>query len=254
MYSFLLPSLCCSSIHRNMATDYSQKSFDSPTCQTKDNKSNTNNTVSPTAESTATSVDQTVAAGTHGTQSASISSSGTTPTSSTPLPAITIPKSGSAVSSIGEKFTTEPPTDRHSKIDNSTQVQRSRGAMVPSLSLSYNSGSGNGIFGYGWDLSLNEITRKTDLGLPQYMDDIPNLLPENQDTFILFGSEDLVPELFYSSTDDTWKPLPPTIRTVDNIQYAVHRYRPRVERTLQRFERWRTTDSTGHSLENHIAR
>ncbi|MBW2737418.1 MAG: hypothetical protein JRE64_00935 [Deltaproteobacteria bacterium] len=37
----------------------------------------------------------------------------------------------------------------------------------PQLSLSYVSGSGNGPFGLGWNLSLPSITRKTDKGLPK---------------------------------------------------------------------------------------
>jgi Salmonella virulence plasmid 65kDa B protein len=50
-------------------------------------------------------------------------------------------------------------------------------------------GSGNGPFGLGWKLSLPEITRKTDKGLPKYQD------AEESDVFILSGAEDLVPAL-----------------------------------------------------------
>ena len=35
------------------------------------------------------------------------------------------------------------------------------------LSLAYDSGAGNGPFGFGWRLSLPSITRKTDKGLPR---------------------------------------------------------------------------------------
>ena len=62
-----------------------------------------------------------------------------------------------------------------------------RSGFGPQLSLSYDSGAGNGPFGFGWSLSLPSITRKTDKGLPQYLD------AEESDVFILSGAEDLVP-------------------------------------------------------------
>jgi hypothetical protein len=49
-------------------------------------------------------------------------------------------------------------------------VSPARSGFGPSLSVGYDSGSGNGIFGIGWDLSLPAITRKTDKGLPRYRD------------------------------------------------------------------------------------
>jgi len=65
----------------------------------------------------------------------------------------------------------------------------SRSGFGPLLSLGYDSGSGNGPFGFGWSLSLPAITRKTDNGLPLYRD------AEESDVFILSGAEDLVPVL-----------------------------------------------------------
>ncbi|HYY97148.1 MAG TPA: SpvB/TcaC N-terminal domain-containing protein, partial [Pyrinomonadaceae bacterium] len=65
-----------------------------------------------------------------------------------------------------------------------------RSNFSPEFSLSYDSGSGNGPFGFGWNLSLPSITRKTDKGLPEYQD------AEESDVFILSGAEDLVPLLF----------------------------------------------------------
>jgi hypothetical protein len=55
------------------------------------------------------------------------------------------------------------------------------------LSLSYDSGAGNGPFGLGWNLSLPCVTRKTDKALPKYQD------VDESDVFILSGAEDLVP-------------------------------------------------------------
>jgi hypothetical protein len=40
-----------------------------------------------------------------------------------------------------------------------------RSGFGPEFSLAYNSGSGNGVFGFGWSMSLPSVTRKTDKGL-----------------------------------------------------------------------------------------
>ena len=49
-------------------------------------------------------------------------------------------------------------------------VSPGRSGFGPQLALSYDSGAGNGPFGFGWSLSLPSITRKTDKGLPTYQD------------------------------------------------------------------------------------
>src|SRR5689334_4465487 len=64
-----------------------------------------------------------------------------------------------------------------------------RSGFGPQLSVAYDSGAGNGAFGFGWTLSLPSITRKTDKGLPQYID------AADCDVFLLAGAEDLVPVL-----------------------------------------------------------
>ena len=106
-----------------------------------------------------------------------------------------------------------------------------RSGFSPQLSLAYASGSGNGPFGMGWDLSLPSITRKTDKGLPSYAD------WEESDVFILSGAEDLVPSL-QRDDDGDW------IEDDDVREgYCIRRYRPRVEGIFARIERWtRTAD------------
>jgi hypothetical protein len=69
-----------------------------------------------------------------------------------------------------------------------------RSGFGPQLSVSCDSGAGNGPFGIGWNLSLAAITRKTDKGLPQYCD------AEESDVFILSGAEDLVLVLLADGT------------------------------------------------------
>ena len=106
-----------------------------------------------------------------------------------------------------------------------------RSGFGPQLSLSYDSGAGNGPFGFGWSLSLPAITRKTDKGLPQYRD------AEESDVFILSGAEDLVPVL---------EPDGSAIRGRHDRAQAIviHRYRPRIEGLFARIERW-TKVATG---------
>ncbi|OQY99744.1 MAG: toxin [Candidatus Brocadia sp. UTAMX2] len=144
-------------------------------------------------------------------------------------PAIQLPKGGGAIRGIGEKFAANPVTGTGSMtVPIATSPGRS--GFGPQLSLSYDSGAGNGPFGFGWSLSLPSITRKTDKGLPKYQD------AEESDVFILSGAEDLVPVL--KEVNGKWEreTLPP--RTVDGKTYRIQRYRPRIEGLFARIERW----------------
>src|SRR5229473_7276822 len=102
------------------------------------------------------------------------------------LPAISLPKGGGAIRGIGEKFAINPVTGTGAL---SVPIFSSpgRSGFGPELTLSYDSGSGNGVFGFGWHLNVPSIIRKTDKGLPRYLD------AEESDVFILAGAEDLVP-------------------------------------------------------------
>src|SRR5437870_13536951 len=103
-----------------------------------------------------------------------------------PLPSPSLPKGGGAIRGIGEKFAANPVTGTGSmSVPIATSPGRS--GFGPQLSLSYDSGAGNGPFGFGWNLSVPSITRKTDKGLPRYQD------ADESDVFILSGAEDLVP-------------------------------------------------------------
>ena len=103
---------------------------------------------------------------------------------------IALPKSGGALHGIGEKFS----PDLHTGTGNFTvplALPPGRNGFQPQLTLVYSTGNGNGPFGLGWNLSLPGISRKTSKGVPRYRDD--SATPEEQDTFILSGAEDLVP-------------------------------------------------------------
>jgi hypothetical protein len=149
-------------------------------------------------------------------------------------PAITLPKGGGAIRGIGEKFAANPVTGTGSmSVPIATSPGRS--GFGPQLSLSYDSGSGNGPFGFGWNLSLPSITRKTDKGLPKYHD------AEASDVFILSGAEDLVPVLKKQGTD--WAPEDVPDRTIGTDTYQIQRYRPRIEGLFARIERWTNIQS-----------
>lgn len=147
-------------------------------------------------------------------------------------PSVSLPKGGGAIRGIGEKFAANPVTGTGSmSVPIATSPGRS--GFGPQLSLSYDSGAGNGPFGFGWSLSLPSITRKTDKGLPQYRD------AEESDVYILSGAEDLVPVL---QPDDTTSP-----------GYIIQRYRPRIEGLFARIERW-TNAATGEIHWRSISR
>src|SRR6516165_9617499 len=103
-------------------------------------------------------------------------------------PQLTLPKGGGAIRGIDEKFSTNPVTGTGS-LSVALPLSPGRSGFGPRLSLSYDSGTGNGVFGIGWSLSTPSITRRTDKGLPQYRDS------EESDIFVLSGAEDLVPVL-----------------------------------------------------------
>jgi RHS repeat-associated protein len=151
-------------------------------------------------------------------------------------PQITLPKGGGAISGIGEKFTANPVTGTGSMtVPLFTSQGRSR--FGPQLSLLYDSGAGNGPFGFGWNLSAPSITRRTDKGLPKFVD------AEESDIFILSGAEDLVPVLV--DRNGRWE-RQPMDSPASEPGYVVQRYRPRIEGLFARIERW-TDKTTGIS-------
>jgi Salmonella virulence plasmid 65kDa B protein len=142
-----------------------------------------------------------------------------------PPPAISLPKGGGAIKGMGEKFAANPVTGTGSMtVPIATTPGRS--GFGSQLSLAYDSGSGNGIFGMGWNLTVPSITRKTDKGLPRYWD------VEDSDVFILSGAEDLVPLLKANGT----------IEETPRDGYLVRKYRPRIEGLFARIERWTRID------------
>src|SRR5262245_52966339 len=146
-------------------------------------------------------------------------------------PSISLPKGGGAIRGIGEKFAASPVTGTGS-LSVPIATPAGRGGLGPRLALSYDSGAGNGPFGFGWSLDLPSITRKTDKGLPRYDDG------GESDVFLLAGAEDLVPELSADGSRQEDSETAPG--------YTIHRYRPRVEGLFSRVERWTAADGDVH--------
>lgn len=97
---------------------------------------------------------------------------------------ISLPSGGGAQSGMGEKFS----PDLFTGTGNFTipiVLPSGRNGFQPEISLVYSTGNGNGPFGFGWDLSIPGVSRKTSKGVPVYND--------RKDVFILSGAEDLVP-------------------------------------------------------------
>src|SRR5262245_45639711 len=143
-------------------------------------------------------------------------------------PSVSLPKGGGALRSIGEKFTTHPVTGTGS-LAVALPVSAGRSGFTPRLTLGYDSGAGNGIFGLGWRLSLPAVTRKTDKGIPRYADGDPDA--DGADVFILSDAEDLTPLL----VEKNGKWVPDAFdRNEDGRTWHVRRYRPRAEEAFAR--------------------
>ena len=148
-------------------------------------------------------------------------------------PAISLPTGGGAIRGIGEKLSVNLPTGTAS-MTVPIAVSPGRSGFAPDLSLSYDSSAGNGIFGFGWRLSLPSISRRTN-SVPRYDD------AGESDVFLLRDADDLVPSLVEKAPGE-WR-----IDESERDGYRIRRYRPRTEGLLSRIERWtRLVDGDTH--------
>lgn len=138
---------------------------------------------------------------------------------------------------IGEKFEVNPSNGTLS-FQVPIFMTEGRHKLQPTLSLSYNSGSGNSPYGTGWNVALPSISRKTSTNIPRY-----NGLPtyrDEEDVFILSGYEDLVPAV----ADDG------KVKLRTEGDYKITTYHPRTESAFARIERWKDNDSTFWKVTN----
>lgn len=154
------------------------------------------------------------------------------------IPSISLPKGGGAIKGIDEKFTVNA-VNGTASFSIPLPFSQARG-ITPSLSIAYNSGSGNGIFGLGWSLNLSSIKRKTEKLLPQYLDSISR--SADSDIFQFSEAEDLVPE-FCKADDGTFLKdenddyIIYEKNSEDDL-YIIRFFRPRIEGLFARIERW----------------
>jgi len=111
---------------------------------------------------------------------------------------ISLPSGPGSIEGLGESF---EPQLNNGTFEYSFAVKLPPGVNghVPSVSLEYDSGYGNGAFGLSWRLAIPYIQRQTDKGLPQYND---------SDTFIYVNGEELVPladQSFRTENESTFR-------------------------------------------------
>ena len=125
-----------------------------------------------------------------------------------------------------------------------------RGAVQPSLGLSYSSSGGQGMAGVGWGIGVPTISRQLDRGVPKYNDPTQGAgwHPE-QDRFV-FGSDELVPICLVQGTSCTG-----TSEVMPAWSAGWQYFRARVEGAFLRFfwspdhRTWRIQDKSGSSTE-----
>jgi hypothetical protein len=117
--------------------------------------------------------------------------------------------------------------------------------MQPDIALQYDSGSGNGPFGLGWNISLPHISQKTDKGLPQYWDGVDDRV--DSDVFTMAGAEDPVPLVKTSANEALGNPSVDAVAYDESpvADYRVRKYAPRIEGAFLRIERWQNTIDPG---------
>ena len=141
------------------------------------------------------------------------------------VPQLGLPKGGGALRGIGERFDVNAFTGTGGlTIPVYSSPSRDGG---PQLALSYDSGAGQGPFGLGMRLSPPSITRRTDRGLPRYLD------RSESDAFVWSGADHLVPMLDAQGEARLQRSV-----TEDGEVHTVLAYRPRVEDGFARIERW----------------
>jgi RHS repeat-associated protein len=148
--------------------------------------------------------------------------------------AANLPKGGGAIRGIDEKVDVDIYRGT-ARLSVPLPINAVRGGIAPTLSLDYESGSGNAPFGVGWNLAPASVFRRTDKGVPRYQDD------QESDNFIVTGADEVVRVLdegvpvvrLHSLVGDLLSSIP------NDAYYEVRPYRPRIERQFSRIEWWR---------------
>lgn len=142
------------------------------------------------------------------------------------VPSIALPRGGGALKGIDEQFEVNA-ANGTATCSIPLPITPGRRHFSPELTLSYNSGAGNGPFGLGWSLGLPSIQRKTDRKVPQYHES------PDEDGYMFSGAEDLVPFLDEDLVNGGFK----VRKSVTSDDYTVITYRPRLESRFDRIEK-----------------
>ncbi len=137
------------------------------------------------------------------------------------IPSISLPKGGGALRSIDEKFQVNP-VNGTSSFSIPLPLSPNRNGFTPQMSLSYNSGVANGLFGIGWDIDLPAIQRRTDKKLPRYFDTNDVKAIEKEDSFMFSGVEELVPFMDFKNNEWTLK------QDDSQPDFSIRQYRQRI--------------------------
>jgi len=157
----------------------------------------------------------------------------TTNKSKVNAPKISLPGGGGNIKGMGETFQPNSFSGTGS-FSIPVNISQARG-LSPQISLDYNSGTGNGIFGLGFDLYLPRVFRKTDKGIPRYND---------TDRFLFSNTDELIPELI-KNPDGTYVKNEKQV-LIDDVTWNITAYKPRTEGLFAGIEYLLNTD-TGES-------
>jgi RHS repeat-associated protein len=160
-------------------------------------------------------------------------------------PVVSTPKGGGAIRGLGETFATNPATGTGS-LTIPIPTSPGRAGFGAELALAYDSGRGSTPFGWGFDVALPAITRRTDTGVPRYRDS-----GADADPIVLTGAGEIVPALV--RRDGGWEPDMRRRVLPDGSAWRVERYRPRAEGAFARIERW-TDERAGETHWRTISR
>lgn len=145
-------------------------------------------------------------------------------------PSVSSPSGGGALRGIGEPFKAQSFTGAGG-FNIPFPLPDARG-LAPAISLHYNSGAGNGMYGIGFNVELDSVVRKTSNGVPRY---------DETDVFILGSYGELVPAC--TLQQGVWVPVQQTV-TVNSETWIVSEYRPQTAGAFPLIEYWKTAGGT----------
>lgn len=143
-----------------------------------------------------------------------------------PVTAPSLPKGGGAIQSIGKGWSA---IGAHGTACYEIALPISPGrGFAPSLSLSYASSVGNGVFGIGWGVSLPSVARRASKGTPVYTEDDDIVGPDG----VVWLPERDPQGVICSTRIDHYNNLEL------GLTYRVTRHFPRIESSFDRIEYW----------------